>query len=107
MAISKNEALKLVKSFLIYASKRHKILSAYLFGSYAKGIQKDYSDIDLAIIIPARNKKLYAESRDIFHEAQEFNSLIEVVCFKEEEFKKDKVAIAQQIKKQGIKIKFE
>ena len=50
MAYTKNEAVEIAKTFLIQAAKKHPIRSAYLFGSYAKGIQRDYSDIDIAAV---------------------------------------------------------
>ncbi len=108
MAYTQDKALELVKSFLKQASKRHQILIAYLFGSYAKGTQKDYSDIDIALVIAAKGqgKKYYEETFDIFHEAQEYNSFLEVVCFREDEFDKDGGTIAAQIKKEGKKIDF-
>jgi len=46
VAYTQNKALELARSFLKQASKRHQIRLAYLFGSYVRGTQKDYSDID-------------------------------------------------------------
>jgi hypothetical protein len=40
----------------------------------------------------------------IFHEAQKYNSLLEVVCFVQEEFDRDGGALARLIKKEGIKL---
>lgn len=51
MALSKDEVINIVKGFLNYSRKKHYIKQAYIFGSYAKGIAKDYSDIDIAIVL--------------------------------------------------------
>jgi len=40
----------------------------------------------------------------IFHKAQEYNSLLEVVCFTQGEFDQDGEALAQLIKKEGIRL---
>jgi len=106
MAYTQDKAVELAMSFLSQASKRHSIRSAYLFGSYVRGTQKDYSDIDIAIVMPriSEPKRYYEESLDIFHEAQEYNSLLEVVCFREDEFEEGQTAIVNQIKKEGVKI---
>jgi len=106
MAFTQDKVLELAKSFLKQASGKHSIRSAYLFGSYVRGTQKDYSDIDIALVMPRINesKRYLEESQDIFHEAQEFNSLLEVVCFREDEFEEGQTAIVNQIKKEGIRI---
>ncbi len=44
----------------------------------------------------------FDESFRIFHEAQKYNSLLEVVCFAQEEFDQDGGALVKWIKKEGI-----
>ncbi len=106
MAYTQDKAIELAISFLKQAARKHTIYSAYLFGSYVRGTQKDYSDIDIALVMLRikESKRYYEESLDIFHEAQEFNSLLEIVCFREDEFEKGEEAIVNRIKKEGIKI---
>ncbi|MEW6096727.1 MAG: nucleotidyltransferase domain-containing protein [bacterium] len=106
MDYTQDKAIELTKSFLNQVSKRHPIRSAYLFGSYVRGTQKYYSDIDLALIMPkmSQPERYYEETLDIFHEAQEFNSFLEVICFREDEFEQEEETIISQIKKEGIKI---
>ena len=80
---------------------------AYLFGSFARGTPAEYSDVDLAIILGGSSRLDESPFDDqfmIFHEAQEFNSRLEVVCFPQEEFDQDGGALARQIKKEGIKL---
>lgn len=108
MAYTKDDAIEMAKSFLREALRRHPIQDAYLFGSYAKGIQKSYSDIDIAVVVDKvdKSKEYYDETYEIFHEAQEYNSLIEILCFRREEFENDGMEIISQIKREGIKIEF-
>ena len=40
----------LISKFVNLVSDEFPIKSVYLFGSYAKGIAKEYSDIDLAVV---------------------------------------------------------
>jgi len=43
--------------------------------------------------VPGKGERYYEESLAIFHEAQEFNSLLEVICFKEDEFERGEAAV--------------
>jgi len=107
MALSKDEVIQMAKKFLDQVRRKYDVRDAYLFGSFAKGTPADYSDVDLAIVLgnPSRlEESLFDESFMIFHEAQEFNSRLEVVCFPQEEFDEDGGALARQIKKEGIKL---
>jgi len=46
----------------------------------------------------------FDEKFKIFHEAQEYNSLLEVVCFVQEEFDHNGGSLVRQIKKEGIRL---
>ncbi len=107
MALSKDEVIKIATGFLESIRGRHDIKRAYLFGSFARGTMREYSDVDLAIVLGSLqgfSDSPFDEQFEIFHEAQEFNSLLEVVCFSQEEFEKDGGALVQQIKKEGLKL---
>ena len=107
MALSKDEVIKIANGFLRLIRTKHDIRQAYLFGSFAKGITKDYSDVDLALVLGTLDRSEespFDESFRIFHEAQKYNSLLEVVCFAQEEFDQDGGALVKRIKKEGIKL---
>ncbi|MHB1686697.1 MAG: nucleotidyltransferase domain-containing protein [Ignavibacteriaceae bacterium] len=98
----------LLKEFLKVVSVSIKIKSLYLFGSYAKGENTKYSDIDVAIV-----------SDDFegirFYDRQKVDQLImkpgiykkfldfEIHPFKTEDFSVDN-PFAEEIMKTGIKI---
>ncbi|MCX5914943.1 MAG: nucleotidyltransferase domain-containing protein [Deltaproteobacteria bacterium] len=107
MASRKDEAVKMANQFIAFIRQKHDVRAAYLFGSFAKGAEKDYSDIDLVIVLGAEDQSAdppFDERFQIFHEAQKFNSLLEVVCFNQEEFDHDGGGLVQEIKKEGIRI---
>ena len=107
MALSKDEVVKIAKEFIERLRQTHDVRQAYLFGSFAKGMAKDYSDVDLAIVLGCLDmseESPFDEKFKIFHEAQEYNSLLEVVWFGQEEFDRDGGALVRLIKKEGIKL---
>jgi hypothetical protein len=107
MAMSEDEVIRMAKKFLDQVCGKYDARGAYLFASFAKRTPADYSDVDLAIILGSHRiseESAFDESFMIFHEAQEFNSRLEVVCFPQEEFDQDGAALARQIKKEGIKL---
>ena len=107
MASRKDEAIKKANQFVALIRRKHDVRAVYLFGSFAKGTEKEYSDIDLAIILGTEDRSAappFDERFQIFHEAQKFNSLLEVICFNQEEFDQDGGGLGQRIKKEGIRI---
>ena len=107
MAMSKDEVIKIVNRFLESLRLKHDVREAYLFGSCAKGTEKDSSDVDLAVVLGSLDTSQdspFDETFQIFHEAQEFNSILEVVCFAQEDFDRDGGTLVRQIKKNGLKL---
>jgi len=88
---AKNDAVKLARGFLAHCSHRHAIQKADLFGSFTRGTACGRSDIDLAVILEKEQSSkdsIYAEDFEIFHEAQQFTSLLEAVCLRRFAFPK-------------------
>lgn len=86
---------------------RHRIQRAFLFGSLVWGHLSEHSDIDLALVLESSRVPPgpgCGDTFEIFHEAQEYNSALEVVCFTWEEFEDESVALARRIKKEGLEI---
>jgi predicted nucleotidyltransferase len=107
MALSKDEIIKIANGFLKVIRKKHDVRQAYLFGSFAKGMAKDYSDVDIAIVLgtlASSEESPFDEDFEISHEAQKYNSLLEVVCFVQDEFDQDGTTIVKKIKKEGIRL---
>jgi len=105
MAFTKNQLVDEIRNVLTQISTKHDIQEAYLFGSYAMGNQKEYSDVDIAIILGSiRNDSQYDESFEIFHKMQNYNSLFEPICFQKDKFNDEKDFLINNIKTYGIKI---
>ena len=107
MALPKDQVIKIAKGFLEILQQTYDVREAYIFGSYAKDTAKDYSDVDLAIVLGSlgiSEESPFDEPFRIFHEAQKYNSLLEIVCFVQEEFDQDGGALVRLIKKEGIRL---
>lgn len=111
MALTNDEIIEDLKGLLLQLKGRYDIKEAYLFGSYARGNPKEYSDVDIALVLGLQSRRgsfrdgsPFDETFEIFHEAQQHNSLFEVVCFREEEFCKGDTTLSRHIKREGIKI---
>jgi predicted nucleotidyltransferase len=107
MALSKDEVIKIVTGFLEVVRLTHDLRQVYLFGSFAKGTAKEYSHVDLAIVLGSTDSSEESpsdESFKIFHEAQQYNSLLDVVCYRQEEFDQDGGSLFRQNKKEGIRL---
>jgi len=99
--------MRKARGFLEVLRRKHDVRGAYLFGSFARGTAGKYSDVDLAIVlgeIRRTEESPFDESFEIFHEAQEFDSLLEVVCFTQEEFDGEEESLVRRIKKDSIKL---
>jgi predicted nucleotidyltransferase len=100
MALSKDEVINMINGFIEVLRHKHDVRQVYLFGSFAKGTVKEYSDVDLAIVLGSQDQSEespFEENFRIFHEAQEYNSLLEVVCFLQEEFDQDGWLLVKKI----------
>ena len=105
MAYSKDEVIALIRTFVEDLRRDFPINRAFLFGSYARGQIKDYSDIDLALICPAiTSANSFELNQKIFHRAMLFNVELEPICFSPEEFEQEQLPIIQDIKQSGVEI---
>lgn len=80
------------------------ITNVYLFGSYAKGTEHEWSDVDLCVISPRFKNPLLAIQYLIVRRLSDMNYPIEPVGMTLEDFN-DGGALAAEIKKTGIKIR--
>ncbi len=107
MAYSKDEIITLIRAFIADLHKDFPVERAYLFGSYAAGHPKDYSDIDVALISPAiTSANSFALNKMVFHRAMRFNVDLEPICFSPREFAEEHLPIIRDIKRAGVEIDF-
>ncbi len=103
MALSKDKLDKIIKGFISKLEDEIPVKEVILFGSYAHGNAKEYSDIDLAIISNWFQDKKHIENMQYLSRlAAEYNSLIEALPFTAEEYRSlDKRTFLASIVKNG------
>jgi len=105
VALSTNKLDEIVKGFIRKLADEIPVEEAILFGSYARGNAKEYSDIDLAIISDWFRGRPYIENMQYLSlRAAYHNSLIEALPFTVEEYRKlDKRTLIASIVNTGRK----
>lgn len=103
--MSKVEAKKIVKK---YANKlkaeRYLFSAVYLFGSFAKGKQKKWSDIDVAVVSKELNKNWMEAKLRLWKFREGIDDRIEPHGFSPEDFNDYWNPMAHEIKKTGIRV---
>lgn len=88
----------------IYGNKLKGII---LYGSYARGDYTDGSDIDLIILLEDMKDPL-AEREKYFNEVWQldlkYDTVISIIPFKEEEYRKRKLPVILNAKREGISL---
>jgi len=103
--MDKKTTLKIVKKYLNYIINEQglDIKQAYIFGSYAKDLQNQDSDIDLAIVFNSLNDRLEMQL-NLMKWRRNFDLSIEPHPFDEKEFNKNN-PFAYEIINTGINLK--
>ncbi len=95
--------LKNIKTISKKLKENHtSIKSVYLFGSYAKQKQDEWSDIDLAVIL--QDTCEYEECVKIYSEGKEYDDRVDALAFSQEDFEFNRLPIIDEIKSTGIQI---
>ena len=101
--MDKNEAINIAKKYIEEVSKKYVIENAILFGSFAKGTNRDDSDIDLAIVFKKVDDIIEMQIELMCLRTDE-DLLIEPHPFRKNDFKVTNPIVAEIIKN-GIEIK--
>jgi len=90
-----------IDEYIKVLQKHYKIDAVYLFGSYAKGVQRDYSDIDIAVV--SRDiKDDIDDMANMFVLAKNFDLLIEPHPINTTAFRANKTPLIDEIKRTGV-----
>ena len=103
MAKSNAEIDKILKHFLNEVQQKYHLVSAYLYGSFAKGTSNKWSDIDVAIISPDFSDDLFEERLKLMKVAASIDDRIEPKPFKKELFDPND-PLVDEIQKNGIQL---
>lgn len=76
----------LVEKFIEMVSEEFPLKSLYLFGSYAKGIAAEYSDIDIAVVSDNFEGSRFFDRKKLIKYLLEVSTDIEVHPYKTEDF---------------------
>lgn len=103
MPLSNDQVAEIIKGFITELEREIPVTEYLLFGSYAHGNPKEYSDIDLAVISNWFEGKPKIENMQYLSRiSAAYNSLIEAIPFTEEEYRNlDKRSFLASIIKTG------
>lgn len=96
-----NNIKKLIKTL---AKQNIHIEKAYLFGSYANGTSKEYSDIDLALVSKNFKGNRFLDKQIINPISLKIDSRFEIHPYKTEEFNENVRWFTKEITEHGIEI---
>jgi uncharacterized protein len=89
--MGKKQIIEKIKAFIKALIQNNiKVEKVYLFGSYAHGNAKSYSDIDVAVISPDLGKNYLEEMRFLMKISQEIDLMISPDPYSVEEFENAK-----------------
>ncbi len=100
---SRKDIENIVLNFFSLASKEIRINSIYLFGSYAKGNEREESDIDIAIISDEFEGSRFSDSKRLSKFIIKTSYDLEVHPFKTSDFN-DSNPFVKEILKTGIRL---
>jgi predicted nucleotidyltransferase len=104
--VSRETVIERVKEAVIELKRQIPIDCVYLFGSYAKGTPKPYSDVDIAIVSPEFGKNYINETvfmMEIFHGT---GLIVEPHAYSREELENTEknTFLYEEVLQKGIKI---
>lgn len=87
------------------AAQKTRFKKAFLFGSWAKHIAREDSDVDIALIIEKKDiKQEMLVEKLAEHLEDKYKRKIQLHFFEEEQFKKARTTLAKEIQKEAIEI---
>lgn len=101
--MGKKEAIAILKKYIKFlVDNKYKIKEAYLFGSYARGMNHEDSDIDVAVFIDGL-KDGYGTMLQLMKYRYQFDLRIEPHVLSQKDIK-DRNPFVNEILKTGVKI---
>lgn len=102
IVFTNKQAKKEINNFVHLLQKEQiKISQVILFGSFAKGKQKDYSDIDLAVVSPNFGKDTHKEMMFLVNLSSKVSDRIEAIPVAEKDMQMKYHPLIGEIKKYG------
>ena len=103
MAAISPEIEAIIRRFITLLQKERRISRVFLYGSHAKGIAGEWSDIDLAVVSPDFSEDLFEERVGLMRLGLRIDERIEPSPFRPEDFNENDPLVSE-INKSGFEI---
>ena len=100
---SQSDINNIVSKFISLVSDEFPLKTAYLFGSYAKGNAKEYSDVDLAIVSDNFEGSRFFDKKKLNKYILKTSIDLEIHPFRTEDFTEDNPFV-KEILQTGLKL---
>ncbi len=100
---SQSDINKIIRKFISLVSDEFPIKYAYLFGSYANGNAREYSDVDLAIVSDKFEGSRFFDKKKLNKYILQTSTDLEIHPFRTDDFTEDNPFV-KEIIQTGLKI---
>jgi predicted nucleotidyltransferase len=97
--MDKKEVIKIVKTYAEIVKTQFPVKHVILYGSYAKGIQQEHSDIDVAIVVDKVKGNWLSSKIKLFKLRRDIDPRIEPVLLEKDN---DPSGFLEEIMKTGV-----
>ena len=98
------EIIDIVNKYIKIVSKNYNVIAIILFGSYAKGTQREDSDIDIAVITDDIKTDKFDEEINLMQLRNDIDYRIEPHIISGADYENDETPFVVQVKNTGIKL---
>ncbi len=98
------EIIDIVNEYIEIVSKNYDVVAIILFGSYAKGTQREDSDIDIAIITDDIKTDKFDEEVNLMQLRNDIDYRIEPHIISISDYENDETPFVIEVKNTGIKV---
>ncbi len=99
--MDKEQALNKVRLYKLLLKEYFDLEKVYLFGSYAKGTNREDSDIDVAVVVRELTGDYFSTTPLFWKLRRQIDARIEPVIFEKDN---DKSGFLEEIEKYGIEV---
>ena len=94
----------IIDKYIAIVKENYEVVAIILFGSYAKGIEHEDSDIDIAIVTDDIKTDKFDEEVKLTLLRRKIDSRIEPHIIKVEDYENDETPFVVEVKNTGIKV---
>ena len=102
--IINKKIMEIVKQYVEEVCENYKVEAIIVFGSYAKGTNREDSDIDIAVITDDFKNDIFDEELNLMKLRRKIDVRIEPHLIKVEDYKKIATPFIQEVIETGIKV---